>query len=172
MNLKIVILSICLNYALAFPDGAPTAACQTMVPAHGNALPFDLPLQVTLSSTSVNAGSLLTLTLRGNPNDPVFGNFLFRGFMVQARVQDGTGRVVGFFETGPGVRHVVCPTLYPESSVTHTEHGDKSVVQINWRAPTNIGANSIVVRFQYTIVMNVGLFWANQVSNTVTILNH
>lgn len=172
MNLKLVILSICINYAFAFPDGAPTAACQTLVPLHGNPLPFALPLQVQLSSTSVTSGSLLTLTLQASPNDPVFGNFLFRGFIVQARIEDGTGRVVGFFETGPGVRHVVCPQFYPESTVTHTAHNDKSAVQINWRAPTNIGANSIVVRFYYTIVMNVGLFWDNEISSPVTILNH
>lgn len=171
MYLKLVIFAICLNFGLAFPDGAPTAACQTLIPLHGNELPFDIPVEVIFSTTTVPAGGLLNLQLRSIP-DTVFGDFFFRGFMVQARVEDGTERVVGFFETGPGVRHVLCPQFYPESTVTHTIHNDKNLVSINWRAPTGIGATSITVRFHFTIVMNVGLFWANEVTIPITVLNH
>lgn len=171
--LKVVIFAVCLALpaVFAFPDGAPTAACTTLVPLHGNQLNFELPLELMLSSQTLNSGSMLYLGLR-SLNGTMFGDFQYRGFMVQARIQDGTNRVVGFFETSPGVRHVICPTLYPESTVTHTAHHDRSFVQVNWRAPANVGANNIVVRFYYTIVMNVGLFWANVVSPPVTILAH
>lgn len=171
MYLKLVAFVICLQSAFAFPNGAPTAACQTLTPLHGGPLPFDVPVEVLMSSTTINAGSLITLSFR-SLHGTVFGDFWFRGFMVQARIEDGSGRVLGFFETGPGVRYVDCPMYYPSSTVTHTAHNDKNLVQINWRAPTNIGGSSIVVRFHYTIVMNVGLFWANQVSSPITVLNH
>lgn len=171
MFLKLVVFAICLTSAFAFPDGAPTAACQTLVPQHGNQLNFDLPLEVTLSTTTLNAGSLLTLGLQAL-NGTVFGDFVYRGFMVQARVEDGTGRVVGFFETGPGVRHVDCPMFYPQSTVTHTIHNDKAFTSINWRAPAQVGGSPYVVRFYHTIVMNVGIYWANQVSAPVTVLPH
>lgn len=171
MYLKFVIFAICLNCALAFPDGAPTAACESLTPAHGGPLPFDVPVDLTLSTTNVNSGGLVTLQI-SSAVGTVFGDFFFRGFMVQARVEDGTGRVVGFFETGPGVRHVVCPQFYPESTVTHTEHGDKDFITVNWRAPANLSGSSYTVRFHYTIAMNVGLFWANEVSVPITVLSH
>lgn len=171
MYLQLVTFAICLASAIAFPEGAPTAACQNLTPQHGGPLPFDVPVEAVLSTTTVNAGSLVSLQLRSLPGT-VFGDFWYRGFMVQARIQDGTGRVLGFFETGPGVRYVDCPQFYASSTVTHTAHNDKNLVNINWRAPTNIGASSIVVRFHFTIVMNVGLFWANEVSAPITVLNH
>ncbi|KAG4075624.1 hypothetical protein HA402_003449 [Bradysia odoriphaga] len=171
MYLKLAVFAICLTSTFAFPDGAPTAACTSLIPQHGQQLNFDLPLEVLFSSTSVSAGSLLTVSLRAL-NGTVFGDFQFRGFIVQARIDDGSGRVVGFFETGPGVRHVVCPTLYPESSVTHTIHDDKAFIQFNWRAPADVGGSPYVVRFYHTIVMNVGIYWSNQVSAPVTILPH
>lgn len=171
MYLKAVILVICLTSAFAFPDGAPTAACNTMIPQHGSELNFDLPLEIQFSTNSLNAGSLLTIGLR-SLNGTVFGDFTYRGFMVQARAQDGTDRVVGFFEPAPGVRHVDCPMLYPESSVTHTNLNDKTFIQFNWRAPANVGANPLTVVFHHTIVMNVGIYWGNRRSSAITILPH
>lgn len=170
MYFKLAIFAICLTSVFAFPDGAPTAACTNLTPGHGNQLNFDLPLEILLSTTSLNSGSLLTISLRAL-NGTMFGDFTYRGFMVQARTDDGTSRVVGFFETAAGVRHVTCPMYYPESSVTHTNLLDKTFTQFNWRAPTGLGS-PLPVRFHFTIVMNVGIYWANQVSSIVTVLPH
>lgn len=160
--------------ALAFPDGAPTQACQTLTPLHGNSLPFDVPAQLQFSTTTVNAGGMIYVSVVANSDDPVFGNFQFRGFMAQVRIEDGTGRVVGTFEPGPGVRHVDCSSFGSgaTSTVTHTNHADKSILNMNWRAPTDVIGSPITVRFHYTIVMNVGLYWANEISVPVTVLNY
>lgn len=171
MYLKFVIFAICCNYVFAFPDGGPTAACTNLTPGHGGPLPFDVPVEVIFSTTTVNAGGMIYVTIRSLPGT-VFGDFFFRGFMCQARAQDGTNRPVGTFETAPGVRHADCPMYHAGSTVTHTQHNDKNVINMNWRAPTDVGGSPMTVRIHFTIVMNVGLYWVNEVSIPITVLNH
>lgn len=170
MYLKLVVFAICLTSVFAFPFGAPSEACGPMIPNHGQQLGFPLPLRVTFSTNTVPAGGLVTVRFEGNQNDPMFGNFTFRGFMGQMRVADD--RRVGFFERGPDAHHVDCPEFYPESTITHMNHNDRTVAEFNWRAPANVGVVPYTVRCFFTIVMNVGIYWANQVSEPITVNPH
>lgn len=174
MLFKVLIFSICLNVAFGWYNGAPSETCETLIPAHGSSFGDVIPVNIELETTTITAGHLMSLAIIAR-NDTIFGDFQFRGFMLQARRVDAgatvPGRVVGNFEAGPGVRHVECPTLYPNAVVTHTFNDDKTFLQILWRAPANIIVPQISVEFYYTIVMNVGIFW-HAVTGPITVLNH
>lgn len=177
MLLKIVILSLCLKAVLSFPDGAPTAACETLTPVHGinQPRPEEMPVDVLLESNVIREGEYLSVALRVR-NDTMFGAFLFRGFIIQARINDPdmnvAGRVVGSFELTEGVKHVACPQFTPNSVVTHTSNNDKGYIRLLWRAPTNIFGDSITVNFYYSVVWMVPMFWTNAVSSPLIIESH
>lgn len=175
MFLKLTILSICLQIALCFPDGAPTQACEDMTPLHGlnQPRPEEMPVDIILERNVIRAGELISVSLRAR-NDTMFGPLLFRGFMVQAKIAGaGTvpGRNTGTFELTDGARHVVCPTLAVNSVVTHTSNNEKGYIQLLWRAPANIFEPTITVNFYYSIVWMVPMFWVNAVSSPLTIEN-
>lgn len=175
MLIKILILSICLNFALCWPNGAPIEACETLTPVHGlnQPNPADMPIEVLLESNVVQAGQLMSVSLRVR-NDTMFGPSLtFRGFIIQARVQgsNAPGRATGTFELTAGARHVPCPTLGANAVVTHTINNDKTYLQLLWRAPVNIFEPFITVNFYYSIVWMVPVFWTNAISATVTVQN-
>lgn len=176
MIFKFLIISLCLNVALCYPSGAPIEACEDLTPRHGQNQPnpIEIPVDVLLETDVIQAGDLISVSLRVR-NDTVFGPLAFRGFIIQARTQTSggnvTGRVVGNFELTNGVRYVPCPTLSPNSVVTHTAYNDKTYVQLLWRAPPNIFENFITVNFYYTVVWMFPVFWTNAVSSPLRIEN-
>lgn len=176
MILKFLILSICLKIASCFPDGAPAQACEDLTPRHGQNQPNPevMPVDVLLESNVIRAGDLISVSLRAR-NDTMFGPLLFRGFLVQARLMTANvnvpGRVVGSFELTDGARYVPCPTLSPNSVVTHTTNSDKAFIQLLWRAPTNIFEDFVTVNFYYSIVWMFPVFWTNAVSSPLIIEN-
>ena len=80
---------------LALPNGAPSVACDNMMPSHSGAAEQNsaIPYQLELSSTSITSGDSVTVTLKKSDN----GQADFRGFMIQAR--DQADNVVGSFST-------------------------------------------------------------------------
>lgn len=176
MLLKILIVSICLKVVLSFPDGAPTQACESLIPVHGlnQPRPEEMPVELLLETDVIHPGGLISLALRVR-NDTMFGSFLFRGFIIQARVMDPnmnvTGRVVGSFELTEGVRHVPCPQFTPNSVATQTSNTDKGYLRLLWRAPPNISGDFVTVNFYYSIVWMVPMFWTNAVSSPLIIEN-
>lgn len=160
--------------ALCWYNGAPVETCETLTPPHGAPFGDTIPVDILIERDVISAGELISVSIRSR-NDTIFGNFQFRGFMMQARISDANlnvpGRVTGIFEQVPSnARHVPCPTLSPNSVVTHSINDDKTFLQLLWRAPTNIVGNSISVQFYYTVVMNVGIFW-HSVTAPITIVN-
>lgn len=176
MIFKFLIFSICLKIALCYPNGAPIQACESLIPAHGQNQPNPeaMPVDIILESNVIRAGDLVSISLRTR-NDTIFGPLLFRGFLVQARLAapgvNVTGRVIGSFELTDGVQYVPCPTLSPNSVVTHTSNSDKAYLQLLWRAPTNIFENFVTVNFYYTIVWMFPVFWTNAISSPLVIEN-
>lgn len=176
MIFKFFILSICLKIASSLPNGAPIAACEDLIPRHGQNLPRpeEMPVEIILESSVIRAGDLISVSLRAR-NDTMFGPIQFRGFLVQARIQGAssnvTGRVIGTFELSDGVQHVPCPTLTPNSVVTQTTNNEKTYIQLLWRAPANIFEDFITVNFYYTMVWMFPMFWANAVSDPLIIEN-
>lgn len=175
MIFNFLIFSICLKVVLSFPNGAPIAACETLTPQHGlnNPNPVEMPVDLLLESDVIRAGELVSISLRVR-NDTVFGPLLFRGFIIQARTLTAgsiPSRAVGTFELTDGVQHVPCPTLGPNSVVTHTINSDKGYLQLLWRAPANIFEDYITVNFYYSIVWMFPVFWTNAVSSPLVIQN-
>lgn len=169
MLLKALIFTLCLKFALCFYNGAPTQACLTLVPNHGSIFPVDIPVNLELSSTTVRAGYPLPFQIVSR-NDTIFGDFLYRGFMIQARLADPNleieRRVVGTFDLASGSRYVDCPMLPPQSTLTHSINTDRSFTGIVWRAPHSM--SGITVNIEFTIVMNVGMYWT-AVSPPITV---
>lgn len=174
MLFKFVIFSLCLQAVLCWHNGAPPETCETLTPGHGGPFGDTIPVDILIERNVITAGDLISVSFRSR-NDTMFGNFMFRGFMMQARILDTNlnvpGRVTGTFESLPAdARHVQCTTLSANSVVTHSINTDRTYLQLLWRAPVNIIGNSITVQFYYTVVMNIGIFWQS-VSGPITILN-
>lgn len=174
MFFKFIIISVCLQTVLCWYNGAPPETCETLTPPHGGPFGDVIPADILIERDVITAGELISVSIRAR-NDTIFGNFMFRGFMIQARILDTNlnvpGRVTGIFENLPtDARHVICPTLSPNSVVTHSINTDRTYLQLLWRAPVNIVGNSITVQFYYTVVMNVGIFW-HSLTGPVTINN-
>ncbi|KAG4069592.1 hypothetical protein HA402_005130 [Bradysia odoriphaga] len=171
MLFKALIFALCLKFALCFYNGAPTQACLTLEPNHGSIFPIDIPVNLELSSTTVRAGYPLPFQIISR-NDSIIGDFLFRGFIIQARLTDPNmeveRRVVGTFDLASGSRYVDCPMLHAQSTLTHSINTDRSFIGIVWRAPA--GMSGITVRLEFSIVMNVGMYWT-AVSPPITVTN-
>lgn len=171
MLFKTLIFALCLKSALCFYNGAPTAACISLIPNHGSIFPIDIPVNIVLSSTTVRAGYPLPFQIVSR-NDSIIGDFMFRGFMIQARLSDPNmeveRRVVGTFDLASGTRHVDCPTLPSQSTITHSINNDRTFTSLVWRAPH--GIFGVTVNLHLTIVMNVGMYWT-AVSPLITITN-
>lgn len=162
MIFKVLIFSLCLKVVLSLYNGAPTAACTTLIPTHGSQLPIDIPVQFSLSANVVRAGYPLTVSIQSLPGT-VFGDFFYRGFMFQARLAGSSlpiaSQVVGTWDIATGTRYADCPQLAPQSTLTHSINNDRDFTQLIWRAPHTFTGDFIMVNIHYTIVMNVGLFW-------------
>lgn len=162
MLFKTVIFSLCLNVVLCWHNGAPEETCEHMTPQHGGPFGDTIPVDMVLGRSVVPAGEVLPISIISR-NDTIFGPFTYRGIMMQGRIDDPNmgvaGRVLGSFEQFPDhIRYVPCPTLPPNSVITHSINIDRTYTQVHWRAPTNFVGN-IPMRIYYTIVMNIGIYW-------------
>lgn len=82
------LLAVVFGCAAAYPNGTVTGACDNLTPRHGNFSLIDEAGPVTpyeLIATRTSPNDTFKVTLRGlGPDD------FFKGFMVQAREEDGT----------------------------------------------------------------------------------
>jgi hypothetical protein len=158
MIFKLFIFSLCLKAALSFYNGAPSAACVTLIPTHGDVFPVPIPVAMDLQTTNVRAGYPMSISIRSLP-DTIFGDFFYRGFIIQARTT--AGETVGTWDITTGARHVVCPQFQAGSTITHTGNADRQLQTFIWRAPAynEFAGDFIMVNFHFSIVMNVGMFW-------------
>lgn len=175
MFCKLLIFSICLKVVLSFYNGAPTAACTTLIPSHGDIFPVPIPVEMVLSTNVIRAGYPMALSIRSLP-DTIFGDFFYRGFIIQARIDDPNldipSRVVGTWDITTGAQHVTCPAFTPGSTITHTLNNDRDLHSFIWRAPAyhTFPGDFIIVRLHFAIVMNVGMFWPG-VSDPIRVEN-
>ncbi|XP_071944899.1 putative defense protein [Antedon mediterranea] len=95
----VLILSACLSMALALPNGPPTTACPNMIPQHGpSTVSGEPPYEVTIGKTIYSKGGSVQVTV-ATTNETSF-----RGFFVQARVNDAdfaTNPALGTFSDYP-----------------------------------------------------------------------
>jgi hypothetical protein len=167
----LIIIAALVTAGYARPEGAPLEACETLTPNHGNNNPQTSmsPFTVDLSPFLVHdngsgsgssygyyyvPGYTYRLQLIRQPDD----TSTFRGFFVQSRTAaDDTTRVGTFGVVNSELAKIgqCTPT---NSSITHTNNMDKTMMLMNWTAPPpGTGA----IRFRYAVVQVYAVFWAN-----------
>lgn len=135
MWLKVLLLAITLiNYCNAFPAGAGTTACESMIPSHQQnvAQTSEIPVTITVSTSNVPQGQYMTLAI-----ESVIPGFEFSGFIIQARALSTELQVVGQFSVTEGMRILNCVTLPANSVATHTSSNLKSRIEFHWQAPVD-----------------------------------
>lgn len=144
MNRKVLLFTALLALASAMPDGAPDAACFTMLPDHGS-LPQTSPhpFTISLSSTNVQPGQMVVITIL-SPTP-------FRGFMVQPRNIVAPNTPMGTFVRNDalGFQPVTCsggPT-----TATHISNVPRTTQIVHWTAPVMNGA--VVVQWVISAIM-------------------
>ncbi|XP_032660865.1 putative ferric-chelate reductase 1 isoform X2 [Chelonoidis abingdonii] len=143
---------------LGFPDGKISAACDSMLPNHGNFVSqtTSAPYRISISSTSFDPGNKITVTLQG------IDGSTFKRFLLQARAVSGDGIVGTFQIIDPNTQGLLCNQVQ-NSSASHTNRNSKQNVTAIWVAPSGTGN----VQFRATVVQNVSVFWADVRSQTL-----
>lgn len=123
----LIVSFIQLSYA--FPDGASTAACQSMTPNHGANVPqtTPVPFTATTSVASVRPGQTVNVIInRTNAATTL------RGFMVQGRAANGN--VIGQFLPTAGMRIMGCNPN--GGTATHSSADTRNSITLNWVPPS------------------------------------
>lgn len=128
-----IIFLVCLAAVFANPDGAPVSACFTMLPDHGTVpRPLPNPVRIVLSTTTVQAGGTVTITIESiNPA------FQFRGFQVQPRNVVAPNAPLGTIVASPTVQTVLCSGGL--NTGTHITNALRNTQTVQWVAPSFTG---------------------------------
>ena len=145
----------------AYPNGAPTLACESLRPGHvqGDGVPiepqpestFPFKLEISKNSNIVKAGDSMEIKLTSN----------FQGFLIQAR-QDNS--IIGTFEVSgdESVQTRNCGTGQ-NNAITHTTPTVKESITAAWAAPDDFDSKKGMVEFHVTVAKTHDEFWADHV---------
>lgn len=132
--------ALTIQLSIGNPTGAPTTACESMIPGHrpppetGRS-----PFTFVPSATTVNRGQTITIQIRTQ-------SIPFRGFIIQARNNHSRNRIVGqYVNPVPLVRLMNCPRG-TGNSATHSNAVPKNTISLTWRAPADFAGNSVIFR--------------------------
>lgn len=116
--------------ALTYPKGAPTSACLSMTPKHGEHLPQSSasPVEIVVTQTQVRPGDSVTVQIESI--DPTFQ---FKGFMIQARRADATNEAVGTMAVADKNSKVI--DCNGPTTITHIDRELKNSATVIWTAP-------------------------------------
>lgn len=67
------------------------------------------------------------------------------------------------------VKHLKCTELHEGASVTQFSPSDKTSVDLTWKAPSDVPQEGITVKFHYTIVQTMKVFWVDHQSAVITV---
>ncbi|CAL4095071.1 unnamed protein product, partial [Meganyctiphanes norvegica] len=119
-------------------SGAPTDACTTMTPQHGDTVVQAGPSPYGIAAPNTAApGQQITIRVHG-------GGAVFKGFLVRAL--EGANPSTGQFVVAPNAFQ--CDN--PSDSATHANPNPKNMVDLTWQAPPYATS----VTFQSTVVFN------------------
>lgn len=150
---------------LAAPGGAPTDACETLLPQHNGTAPQNgsSPFRIEFGPPIIPGGRSYYITISG-----ISPSATFAGFIVQARPSNnssqynttGTFDVVAPRETS--AQFITC--LSANDTATHTGRDQKSTVQVKWTAPATGNGTTV---FRGTVVENFTTIWPNITSQVL-----
>ncbi|KAJ8010425.1 hypothetical protein DPEC_G00074940 [Dallia pectoralis] len=155
--LIIAIFACILPVVRCYPNGLVTASCIDMVPQHGvNSQQQPAPYSVISSALNFKEGDTITVTIQGNSSQ-------FIGFLLQARLVNGTGPLGSFTVSTGQAQTLNCSGV--SDAVSHTSSALKSSIQVTWTVPTSGSLNDI--QFSATFVQNLTIYWVGVKSSTV-----
>ncbi|KAI9554352.1 hypothetical protein GHT06_019624 [Daphnia sinensis] len=142
---------LALPIANASPNGAPTAACESMTPQHGyepqtSASPFQTEIPV---GEYVLMDDPVQLELRASAGTT------FKGFLIMAFDKDDNTRPIGTFTAPVDGQLLNCTEGYM-NAVTHINPNEKSLVKIEWQPPLYYMGTAV---FRTTFVQNNMTYW-------------
>ncbi|KAM4577046.1 putative defense protein 3 [Odontesthes bonariensis] len=146
-----------LCFVDAYPNGAPTGACEDMLPRHAGVLPQPSPAPYTLLTNmgTFQPGKPITVTIIGPE---------YRGVLLEARTEGNTNALGTWRLPPPDTKFLQCSES-PYGAVTHANTNLKGNSTVyNWMPPST----SSPVYFMATVAQQRTVFWVNVRSNTLT----
>lgn len=159
--LKIILVLWCTANieVCGYSRGAPDTTCENMTPGHGlTKQDGPSPYTITPSSSSVESGKRMLVTLEAPDDNPGF-----EGFLVQAR-RSGSDEIVGtFFTTDHS--YITCGKGF-NNAVTHSSPTKKPKVSLQWEAPSDFEGDVV---FMSSFVQSYDTYWVGVTSEKVTV---
>merc|ERR1711994_498383 len=153
-----LVFYVCIYYTVdAWSSGAPSSACRSMTPGHGNSVQTSSsPISVSLSTGNINQGNSVTVYTSGN------NGITFKGFLIHAF--DSSNNIIGSFSPPSNAKCLSCGGGC--SSLTHRNAASKSQVVSTWMAPSNYVGKAY---FRYTVVTQKSTYWVAENGPILTI---
>ncbi|XP_041854706.1 putative defense protein 3 [Melanotaenia boesemani] len=145
-----------LSFVDAYPNGAPTGACEDMLPRHG-VLPQPSPAPYILLTNmkTFQPGKPITVTIIGPA---------YRGVLLEARTDGNTNALGSWVLPPPDTKFLQC-SGNPKGAVTHANTNLKGNTTVyNWIPPSTMSP----VYFIATVAQQRTVFWVNVTSTTLT----
>ncbi|KAL4648300.1 putative defense protein 3 [Arapaima gigas] len=152
-----VVVLLALPPGSPFPNGAPTSACEDMVPRHTGVQvqPAPAPYTIHTSSRTFHPNQAITVAIKGS---------VYRGVLLEARSGDGL-QALGRWQFPPANTRFLQCSGNPQGAVTHSNTNEKnnSTLYI-WMPPSGLSS----VYFKATVAQQRTVFWLDVRSEILT----
>ncbi|KAM9810616.1 putative defense protein Hdd11 [Neosynchiropus ocellatus] len=153
----LLLQALCLVHG--YPTGAPTGACEDMMPRHAGVTPQQSPPPYTLlvDKDALLPGEPITVTIIGPA---------YRGVLLEARSGDSVQAVGSFTNPPPDTKLLTC-SGNTAGAVTHSNTNVKDNTTVyRWIPPTKAPPSAIY--FMATVAQQRSVYWLNVRSKTLT----
>ncbi|XP_026178003.1 putative defense protein Hdd11-like isoform X2 [Mastacembelus armatus] len=133
-----------------YPSGAPTGACEDMLPRHSGVQPqpSTAPYFLLMNTKIFQPGKPITVTITGPP---------YRGVLLEARTGKSTNALGSWQLPPPDTRFLEC-SGNPYGAVTHSNTNPKGSTTVYSWIPPNITSP---VYFMATVAQQRAVYWVN-----------
>ncbi|XP_062273845.1 putative defense protein 3 [Scomber scombrus] len=147
-----------LCFVSGYPSGAPTGACEDMMPRHAGVLPQPSPAPYTLFTNmgTFQPGEPITVTIIGPA---------YRGVLLEARTGISANALGSWKLPPPDTRFLECAGN-PQGAITHANTNLKDNTTVYSWIPPNPSPGSVY--FMATVAQQRTVFWVNVRSSTLT----
>uniref|UniRef100_H3DED9 Reelin domain-containing protein n=1 Tax=Tetraodon nigroviridis TaxID=99883 RepID=H3DED9_TETNG len=139
-----------------YPSGAPTGACEDMLPRHTGVTPQRSPAPYSLLSNArtFQPGKAITVTISGPE---------YRGVLLEARTAGSTSALGSWRFPPPDTKFLQC-SGNPQGAVTHANTNLKGNATVyNWMPPNSTKP----IFFKATVAQQRAVYWINVKSDTL-----